>query len=77
MVKLALGQLPEDPRVDYLLSAGIFVVLFLYLRFAYNFYFKSPGKFVKNFIDDIDGGYWFFRTFLREMIFKPISASLS
>ena len=77
MVKLALGQLPEDPRVDYLLSAGIFVVLYFFIFvLLITFTSKSPGKFAtKILVDDIDGGdIGFFRTFLREMIFKPISA---
>ncbi|HAZ12320.1 MAG: hypothetical protein A2X86_03695 [Bdellovibrionales bacterium GWA2_49_15] len=76
MVKVGMGALPEDPRVDYLLSGGVFIVFYFFI-FAVvpAFTAKSPGKYVaKILVDDIDGGdLGFFRTVFREMIFKPIS----
>ncbi|MBI2518922.1 MAG: RDD family protein [Bdellovibrio sp.] len=77
MLKSGMGQLPDNPNVDYILSGGIFAVCYFCIFVVLTtFTAKSPGKFVaKILVDDIDGGdIGFVRTFLREMIFKPISA---
>ncbi len=76
MTALSLGKIPDDPRVDYVLSGLIFVAFYFVVFIPLlTFTAKSPGKFVaKILVDDIDGGdIGFMRTVFREMIFKPIS----